>query len=250
MQEGVQEYIRVNDQEIPYSVRISDRARNISIKITAKKGIELVMPRRASMQRAQYFMNERAQWIAQHYEVYTANKGEAKERSRVKPGQMWMIAGDEYRIEHVSRACKKIRIRFSSTDPEVVEVHGREYDAEEWEQAFAQFCKKLAKIVLKERLHECAYEIGEKVNSVSIRNQASRWGSCSNRRNINLNWRLILAPRQIMDAVIYHELAHLTEMNHSRNFWELLEKYDSQAKKHDKWLKKEGNKILHIFEGM
>jgi len=68
---------------------------------------------------------------------------------------------------------------------------------------------------------------------LSVRDQSSRWGSCSSRGAISLNWRLVLMEPALQDYVILHELAHLTEMNHSARFWDLLDTYDSGRAEHE-----------------
>ncbi len=82
--------------------------------------------------------------------------------------------------------------------------------------------------------------------TVSIRNQTSRWGSCSSSGQISLNWRLALLKPALKDYVIYHELAHLREMNHSVNFWNLLKRYDRRARLHDATLNRVSRKYIQV----
>ena len=77
-------------------------------------------------------------------------------------------------------------------------------------------------------------------NKITLRRQKTRWGSCSSKKNLNFNWQLVYFEPKIIDYVIIHELAHLTHMNHSKNFWQLVEKYDPEYKKHVGWLKRNG----------
>jgi len=63
-----------------------------------------------------------------------------------------------------------------------------------------------------------------KFNNISIRNQKTRWGSCSSKKNLNFNYKIVLLPKHIADYIIVHELCHLKEMNHSKNFWNLVAK--------------------------
>ena len=98
--------------------------------------------------------------------------------------------------------------------------------------------KKLAKIILTERLNKISLDTGLSYNKVSIRNQKTRWGSCSSDNNINLNINLINLPLKLIDYVILHELVHTVEKNHSTNFWNLLNTYLPNAKNLNRELNK------------
>lgn len=75
---------------------------------------------------------------------------------------------------------------------------------------------------------------------ITIRDQKTRWGSCSSRGNLNFNWRLLLMPERVMDYVIVHELAHRREMNHSAAFWQIVETYLPDYRERRQWLKENG----------
>ena len=81
---------------------------------------------------------------------------------------------------------------------------------------------------------------------MSVRNQVSRWGSCSFSGTISLNWRLVLLDPELMDYVILHELAHLKQMNHSDKFWNQLEKYDPLYKFHESEINKISSEIMRV----
>lgn len=81
-------------------------------------------------------------------------------------------------------------------------------------------------------------------NRITIRNQRTRWGSCSNRRNLNFNCLLMLTPNEVIDYVVVHELAHLIEANHSVRFWTEVEKILPDYNKHRKWLKENGHTLI------
>lgn len=76
-------------------------------------------------------------------------------------------------------------------------------------------------------------------NRIAIREQRTRWGSCSSNKNLNFNWKLILMPEEVMDYVIIHELAHLKHMNHSKEFWNCVAEYCPNYKVSRKWLKEQ-----------
>ena len=77
---------------------------------------------------------------------------------------------------------------------------------------------------------------------ITIRDQKTRWGSCSSGGNLNFNWRLLLMPERVMDYVIVHELAHRREMNHSAAFWQIVETYLPDYRERRQWLKENGNR--------
>lgn len=101
-----------------------------------------------------------------------------------------------------------------------------------------------AKRLFPERLLELADSLNVGQFTVRIKHQVSRWGSCSSSRNINLNWRLIMAPPEVADYVMIHELCHLREMNHSPRFWRLVEAAMPDFGRHRQWLKEYGDSRL------
>ncbi len=103
--------------------------------------------------------------------------------------------------------------------------------------------KKLAKAYFAKRLTEISTSYDISYNMMRISSAKTRWGSCSRKRNINLNWRLIFAPPGILDYVIIHELSHLTHMNHSKVFWACVERMMPDYKTHRTWLKKNGRTL-------
>ncbi len=90
-------------------------------------------------------------------------------------------------------------------------------------------------------------EMGLSFNKIFIKDQDSRWGSCSSLRNLNFNWRIIMAPDEVIDYLLIHELAHLKEMNHSTAFWKLVAQYDPEYKLHRQWLKDNGKAIFLLL---
>lgn len=106
----------------------------------------------------------------------------------------------------------------------------------------AQFARR-AKIELPARAWELAAETGAEMKHVTVRNQRSRWGSCSAGGTISLNWRLVQAPESVRDYIIYHELMHLREMNHSGRFWARVAEVCPWWLDAEKWLKRNGGLV-------
>lgn len=91
---------------------------------------------------------------------------------------------------------------------------------------------------------EYADKMGVDYGRITIRHQKTRWGSCSSKGNLNFNCYLMLAPQEVLEYVVVHELAHRKEMNHSKAFWKIVEQYKPNYKWSKRWLKEEGVKLL------
>ena len=80
--------------------------------------------------------------------------------------------------------------------------------------------------------------------SLNFKSYRAIWGSCNNRSEICLNWKLVMLPKKVIDYVIVHELCHIIEPNHSKSFWSLVKKYDNEYIENKNWLKKNGIEII------
>ncbi len=98
--------------------------------------------------------------------------------------------------------------------------------------------------MLLPRVEYYAKQLGVSYGRITVRNQVSRWGSCSSKGNLNFNCLLALCPDKVVDYVVIHELCHRREMNHSKAFWSLVECLCPSWKKERDWLKKEGSTLI------
>ena len=101
--------------------------------------------------------------------------------------------------------------------------------------------------VIPERVEYFAKVIGVTYVKITVRNQKTRWGSCSSKGNLNFNCLLMLAPPEVLDYVVVHELCHRKQMNHSKAFWLEVEKVLPDYKEARKWLKEDGSQIITLF---
>jgi predicted metal-dependent hydrolase len=104
----------------------------------------------------------------------------------------------------------------------------------------AHFARR-ARIELPARAWELAAETSVDLKGVSVRNQRARWGSCSAGGTVSLNWRLVQTPDSVRDYIVYHELMHLREMNHSDRFWARVQKVCPWWRDAERWLKRNGS---------
>lgn len=121
-----------------------------------------------------------------------------------------------------------------------------EADYEYRKEQLEKWYRKEAAAVFGEKAEEFAQALSVSFQDIRIKDQKSRWGSCSSKRNMNFNWRLLMAPEPVCDYVIIHELCHLIHMNHSPDFWNLVESVCPDYRQYKKWLKENG-KQLYLF---
>lgn len=137
--------------------------------------------------------------------------------------------------------------KFGKSGNRLEKVEERRKELKTIEKLSMTEIHKLADLALKVisvKVKHYAGLMNVQYGRITIRNQKTRWGSCSSKGNLNFNCLLMLAPDEVVDYVVMHELCHLIEMNHSKAFWKQVEQMMPDYKKHRKWLKDHGNEIM------
>lgn len=137
--------------------------------------------------------------------------------------------------------------KFGKSGNRLEKVEERRKELKTTEKLSMTEIHKLADLALKVisvKVKHYAGLMNVQYGRITIRNQKTRWGSCSSKGNLNFNCLLMLAPDEVVDYVVIHELCHLIEMNHSKAFWKQVEQVMPDYKKHRKWLKDHGNEIM------
>lgn len=116
------------------------------------------------------------------------------------------------------------------------------------QKLFIEWYKKQAYSKIKERLDFYSNLSGYTYRRFAVSDAQKRWGSCSSKGNIHINWRLIMAPLNIIDYVVIHELVHLKERNHSKKFWDKVKIIRSDYKQRRKWLKENGHILMRALD--
>jgi hypothetical protein len=217
--------IKLADKEISYSIKISKLARQISLKLHGRE-VRVVIPSKRFEQMAHQFVQEKLQWIASNLPPIV---------SLLHDGASLKILGEEFTIRHEQWVLEKTRVGELNN---IITVYTRTPNTPDAELKISEYLRKKYSPLIKYRVAELAQDYGFKYQSISIRDQSSRWGSCSNEQKLNFSWRLILAPVEVLDYVIVHELAHTVHMDHSANFWDLVAKFQPNYKQHRLWLKR------------
>ena len=231
--------LEMEGRSIVCSIRKNLRARRISVRIVSKAEVVLTVPSRGSVRKAKEFLQSKIAWISRKTLEYP-NKiklGKYLSENRTvwlderRRWLSWTFSNNRKRTFYQVE-CDQIKISF----PEVADE----------ECILLKFLMQLARIYLPIRLEACAKKVGVHFQGARIGNQKSRWGSCSSQRVISLNWRILLLDYRIGEYVLYHELAHLKHMNHSKRYWELLETWIANSKSLDKELSVQGKGLMFM----
>lgn len=232
--------IQLGERTVHYTVRRSARARNYRIAVTPLDGVVIVYPVRLRHYRSpQSLLREHEEWVLRHIDKLALPENPAAPLAdggtllyRGTPRTVRFEAGTRYDVL-ASHDTLTVRTRPGArrTHIEVLRAWLAEQAREEI-TAIAQ---------------DEAERIGVEYTSIAIRDQRTRWGSCSRRRGLSFNWRLILAPPEVLRSIVVHELCHLRHFNHSQRFWSLVERHDPDHKRHSAWLNTHG---LHAGAGV
>ncbi|CEJ16167.1 hypothetical protein BN1110_06519 [bacterium YEK0313] len=223
--------IPVTHEGIVYevAVRRMAQARRFTLRVrTASRDAVLTMPQRARFADARDFAERHGGWIA-------ARLGRIPETLDFVPGAVVPLRGAGHTVVH--RADRRGTVWVENGE---IHVAG---DAAFVARRVQDFLKREAKKDLELATRHHAAALGVKVTRITMRDQASRWGSCSSTGAINYSWRLILAPPFVLDYLAAHEVAHLREMNHSARFWRIVRDLCPGLEPAKAWLRVNGAQL-------
>lgn len=223
--------------EFHLPTRRSARARRMLLRVDpARGGPELVLPDGVAPEVGADFARRHIGWLR-------VRLARLPERIGFVDGAEIPILGVPHRIRH--RPDQRGGV-WRPVDPDgIAELHAAGH-AEHIGRRVTDFLKAEARKVIAPRARIQAAALDRPVGRITVRDTASRWGSCSARGDLSFSWRLILAPETVLDYVIAHEAAHLVEMNHSARFWRLVAQLMPGYEHERAWLKRHGGR-LHAY---
>lgn len=230
--------MRIGETPVPLKVRVNPRARRIIVKVHPSTGeVAVIAPSARAINPAIDFARAERNWIA-------GQLARVPEPVRFAPGVVVPLLGVEHIVLPAGSARGLAWAGHSGEAPAIFVAGGPEFFA----RRLQDFLKAEAKKALTRRVEKFCAMTGAEVARISVRDSASRWGSCSSRRTLSFSWRLIMAPAFVLDYVAAHEVAHLREMNHGPRFWALVRRMGVDAQAAQDWLRRHG-RMLHRFIG-
>ncbi|MGA2940872.1 MAG: SprT family zinc-dependent metalloprotease [Xanthobacteraceae bacterium] len=210
------------------------QARRYTLRINAaKREVILTIPPRGSLKEARVFAQKHGAWIA-------ARLGRLPEATPFTDGAMVPLRGVPHRIEHRPGVRGTVWSETSANGEPILCVAGT---APHINRRIGDYLRREARRELEIASLKSAAALGVVIKRVSVRDQSSRWGSCSTTGVLSFSWRLILAPTGVLHYLAAHEVAHLVEMNHSPRFWRVVERLCPDHTRAKAWLDANGTDL-------
>jgi predicted metal-dependent hydrolase len=232
--------ITLGKRKVAYRVRVSARAQRPALSVSGDRGLEVIVPSRARLFDPLQLLREKQHWISKKLDYFERSRLQDP-LLRLRAGESATLLGRELRLRVIPSESTRTRVAVHDG---LVTLHTPRVDNESIHRALRAWCKVLAKGVIPRRVAHLNRAPGLPLVRVSVRDQKTRWGSCSRRGTVSLNWRLVLLPLHVMDYLILHELAHLRHMNHSRRFWHYVAALYPDFREAERWLRRHGQGMI------
>jgi predicted metal-dependent hydrolase len=234
-------YLDINGVKIPVIFKKSSRGKLIRFSLN-HQGLTVTCPHWTTNREIRKAIKEKEDWIYKHYKDAQDNQENSIENNWLRENSVSYLGEDSpiYTIKH-----NKTTTSAEKTEEGFYLYIEKDISEEDYlfrkEYTFKKLFKIIARSVLTEKADYYSKITGYSYNDIRIKEQKTMWASCSSKRNLNFNWKLITLKEELIDYVILHEICHLKHMNHSKDFWKTVEKHMPDYKTKKKTLK---NKIL------
>ena len=217
-------FLEIGTHRLPLKIRRNRQARRICLRYSpTEHSVSLTLPQRVRLQEGYRFLNEKYDWLNE-----TLNQ--APKQRKLRPGITIPILGKPHKLRHdpdMPRSVKRTQGELIVSGPYKTHAPRRIQDA----------LKALVRKEIQQMVEDKAALLGKKHGRITIRDTKTRWGSCSSEGNLSFCWRLVFAPREVLEYVVSHEIAHLKHMDHSPAFWATVEKLCPAYEAPKEWLR-------------
>lgn len=213
---------------------IRRKVKHIRININRDKNVKIIIPMKYPKSELKKVIEKRSEWIKEKQRYFDNMKsGYYKmEKNEI------LYLGRKYKYIYKQELGNAVRI-----DDKKLEIYSGLIFSDK--NVLVSWQKAEAKNFILERLQEINKSGRFKYNRIFIRNQKTKWGNCSSKKNLSFNWRLIMTPLFVIDYLIFHELIHLEIMNHSKEYWLRMSMVYPDYKEANKWLKQYGGGLFY-----
>jgi hypothetical protein len=212
---------------------IRSARRTLALEIMPDAAVLVRAPRRTPMKQIHHFIASHGDWIS---------RKQAAVLERPRTAAKEYVEGEEFLF--LGGTCRLSLVDAPSPE---IDFDGRlclsRHALPRARETLVKWYKAQARKAFSERVEKYAPAMGCQPAAIRITSPQRRWGSCGATGSLNLNWRLVMAPREVIEYVVVHELAHLKHRHHGRDFWDFVEAFAPDYRRHRKWLKDNGHHL-------
>jgi predicted metal-dependent hydrolase len=219
---------------VEYEVRHSADASEPRIDVDIH-GVTVVVPESEDM-RPSTLLKENAAWVVDQQQKYDTYREQVPDRT-FEAGECFPFLGQDRELVIEPRSKHGL-------DEDAIRLRKSAVEQSSVKRVLENFFRSRARDYLTDRTDHYAERMDVDYEKLELRNQRTRWGSCSTGGTISLNWRLIMAPPEIVDYLVVHELTHLIEQHHRRGFWQLVGEHIPNYKEKSEWLEENSVKLI------
>lgn len=241
--------IRINNIDLLYTIKHSNRRQTICLKALSPEKIEIILPAGIRNFNIEKFLYSKFNWIqAKVNNLRTL--AETPVNKDINNGNLILYCGETYELQIMYHQASESKIKLNN---KTIAVHLPQNTSvssinHKCASILEHWYKTNAEKILIQKTQYWSSKLGTCPKKINIKDQKTRWGSCSSLGNINYNWRIVMAPNNIIDYLVIHELAHLIQPNHSINFWKIVEKYCPHYQNCRNWLKVNGPILMRFLK--
>ena len=226
--------------DFPIEIIRTERTKSASIEIDDDT-VKITVPKNLSDQRIAELIKNRTVWIRQKLKIQTETI-RPKDKEYVN-GETFAYLGRNYRLKCLSAGSGEVKLKSGYlTVPITKDASNVAKDC--WVRAsLKRWYQARALEKLKEKTKRYSAILGVSPKSIGVKDYKARWGSCSSSGDVSYNWRIIMAPHNVIDYIVVHELCHLLEHNHGPNYWKHVEHVIPNYKDCRQWLKVNGEEL-------
>jgi len=234
-------WIELQGRRIPYQIRGSKRARKCRLEVTPEGGLTVIQPRWLARKRVPEIIRAEADWVLKQIDRIAALPPPAVPKE-LEDGSEIIFRGEPraLRLQPPPPDSRHSRVRPNGKDiyidlqPEH-EAHLR--------ALLTAWMRNQAKWIIRAEVHDLAIANDLAYNRVYVKDQKTKWGSCSSKRNLSFSWRLVMAPPSVLTYLVAHELAHLKEFRHTEAFWRTVGEIYPAYEQEERWLEEYGHTL-------
>lgn len=225
--------LKHNNQIVQVSVKRSKR-KTIGIKIGANGEVQLSAPLGIAQKTLEKLVNEKKEWIFSKLSEVKSKQAQVGEHTYMD-GDRFLYMGQEFVLE--VQVVPFVKGSVVNIKDNTLKIIVKSADSELIKKTLEVWYRNQAQSILRTRVDFYKTQLEVHPVDIRVKDQKRRWGSCSSNQRLNFNWRIVMAPIEVIDYLVVHELCHLKEMNHSKAFWAHVEQILPDFKRHQKWLK-------------